>query len=252
MSDVTTEPEYEAVDDAVRTAEPEALEAVAEMAEAGGSGSEGGAEPEPAPEPGPEPEWSPEPEPEPAAEPAGESEPEPIEQPMTLDELVADLAKPEEESPAEAAVAIPEQPEAEPEPAAEPAGEPEPETAEEPGAAQPLLKRLWTNAPFWAVDGVWLTLTVAATIALWNVPSLTYQDGALYALLVLGGAALSVIGLVAGLVIWLVARTRSLADERVGLALTIWTRALSWTAAGVAQWWVGLLLLSLHHQGVIG
>jgi hypothetical protein len=69
---------------------------------------------------------------------------------------------------------------------------------------------------------------------------------------VLGGAALAFIGLVTGLVVWLMARSRAGEDERGGLGLKIWTRALAWTAGGVALWWIGLLLLDLHHAGVIG
>jgi hypothetical protein len=248
MSDVTTEPGHEAVDDVILAAEPEAPDAEVGVADdATEPGSESAPESDAQPEPDPPSELEPEPTP----------EPEPVERPMTLDELVADLAKPDEDEPSDAAdEAAPEQPEPESEFAAEPAAEPaidaEPEAPEEPIDTPPLLKQLWTRVPFWAVDGVWLTLTAASTIALWNVPSLTYQDGALYALLVLGGAALAVIGLAAGLAVWLVARSRSVDHERAGLGLTIWTRALAWTAAGVAQWWIGLLILSLHHHGVIG
>ena len=191
-----------------------------------------------------------EPETEPVADAAPEPEPQP-ELPFTLDELVADLASsgPGDEANADAARA------AEDESPSMTAAEEAVETAEqevEPAAPKPLLRRVWTRAPFWAVDAAWAILTLAAVIALWRAPAATFADGIAYGVLVLGGAALAFIGLMTGLIVWLVARSRAGQDERVGLGLAIWTRALIWTAGGVALWWVGLLVLDLHHSGVIG
>lgn len=226
MSDTASEPEIEAAEgveipDTAVASEPEA-ESAAEA----------------------------EPETEPVADAAPEPEPQP-ELPFTLDELVADLASsgPGDEANADAARA------AEDESPSMTAAEEAVETAEqevEPAAPKPLLRRVWTRAPFWAVDAAWAILTLAAVIALWRAPAATFADGIAYGVLVLGGAALAFIGLMTGLIVWLVARSRAGQDERVGLGLAIWTRALIWTAGGVALWWVGLLVLDLHHSGVIG
>ena len=189
---------------------------------------------------------------EPETEPVAGAAPEPQpELPFTLDELVADLASsgPGDEANADAARA------AEDESPSMTAAEESVEAAEqevEPAAPKPLLRRVWTRAPFWAVDAAWAILTLAAVIALWRAPAATFADGIAYGVLVLGGAALAFIGLMTGLIVWLVARSRAAQDERVGLGLAIWTRALIWTAGGVALWWVGLLVLDLHHSGVIG
>jgi hypothetical protein len=189
---------------------------------------------------------------EPETEPVAGAAPEPQpELPFTLDELVADLASsgPGDEANADAARA------AEDESPSMTAAEEAVETAEqevEPAAPKPLLRRVWTRAPFWAVDAAWAILTLAAVIALWRAPAATFADGIAYGVLVLGGAALAFIGLMTGLIVWLIARSRAGQDERVGLGLAIWTRALIWTAGGVALWWVGLLVLDLHHSGVIG
>lgn len=236
MSDTASEPEIEAAEgveipDTAVASEPAAV-----------------AVPEPGPEREPEPEPEPRPEAEPRPQSEAEAEPEP---PLTLDELVAELAGSEtaEEADAEAAQA------AEGEEPSMTAAEEPVETVEEevePAAPKPLLRRVWTKAPFWAVDAAWAILTLAAVIALWRAPAATFADGIAYGVLVLGGAALAFIGLVTGLVVWLVARSRAGQDERVGLGLAIWTRALIWTAGGVALWWVGLLVLDLHHAGVIG
>jgi hypothetical protein len=201
----------------------------------------------PVPQTEPEPETEAEPEPEP--EPAVELDPKPEAVPLTLDELVADLAESEAvEEPAALAPtadeAVVEEPEHET-PAAE-------EAVEETAGPKPLLRRWWTQVPFWVVDAVWVVLTVGAVVSLWRAPAATLTDGIAYTVLVLGGAALAFIGLVTGLVVWLVARSRAGEDERGGLGLTIWTRALAWTAGGVALWWIGLLVLDLHHAGVIG
>ena len=226
MSDTASEPEIEAAEgveipDTAVASEPEA-ESAAEA----------------------------EPETEPVADAAPEPEPQP-ELPFTLDELVADLASsgPGDEANADAARA------AEDESPSMTAAEEAVETAEqevEPAAPKPLLRRVWTRAPFWAVDAAWAILTLAAVIALWRAPAATFADGIAYGVLVLGGAALAFIGLMTSLIVWLVARSRAGQDERVGLGLAIWTRALIWTAGGVALWWVGLLVLDLHHSGVIG
>jgi hypothetical protein len=243
MNDAATGPEFESAGDVELLETAVGVDVGLEPE----SEAEPDAEPRPEAEPEPEPEAGPEAEPVPEPEPEAEPEAEP--EPLTLDELVAEIARSEAE-PGVGSV--------EPEPvedspgAAEEAGTSEPDSTEEPAAPKPLLRRMWTRIPFWAVDGVWFVLTAAAVIALWRAPSATFTDGIAYALLVLGGAVLAFIGLVSGLVVWLVARSRASEDERVGLGLSIWTRALAWTAGGVALWWVGLLLLDLHHAGVIG
>ena len=230
MSDTASEPEIEAAEgveipDTAVASEPEAE-----------SAAEAEPETEPVADAAPEPEPQPEPQPE---------------LPFTLDELVADLASsgPGDEANADAARA------AEDESPSMTAAEESVEAAEqevEPAAPKPLLRRVWTRAPFWAVDAAWAILTLAAVIALWRAPAATFADGIAYGVLVLGGAALAFIGLMTSLIVWLVARSRAGQDERVGLGLAIWTRALIWTAGGVALWWVGLLVLDLHHSGVIG
>lgn len=271
MDDTATAPEHGTAGDA------EPVEGAAVLDEDAGSEAEpetadeleAAPEPEPAPEPETEPETEPEsaPEPEPAPEPA--PAPEVVEVPLTLDELVADIASSDAGEAAEEADAEENASEGEAESVSEVEAEVEAAAAAEGAAAleatateatpvieapegpAPLLRRLWTRVPFWTLDAVWLSLTVAVTVILWRAPAATFADGLPYAILVLGGAALAFTGLVTGLVVWLVARRRAGEDERAGLGLALWTRALAWTAGGVALWWVGLLVLDLHHAGLI-
>jgi hypothetical protein len=259
MDDVTTTSDEEPVQDpgpseqgmgqdaideitAADTVEP-ALEA---MTEADGESaivvSEREEKPEPEPEEEPESEAEPEPEEEPEAEP--ESQP-------TLDDLIADLAV--EDTPSNEGEA-PIEGESDATPGSDASVVPRalPEVTEASGAAEPLLQQLWTHVPFWIVGGAWLVLTACMTIMLWSAPAIGFRSGLPYAFLILGGAAFAVIDLVTGLVIWRMARARATEDERRGLALTIWNRALLWIAGGVALWWIGLFLLDLHHVVGIG
>jgi hypothetical protein len=205
-------------------------------------------EPEDAPEPEPALETETELGTETESEPEGatESQAEP-----TLDDLIANLA--DQSAPATESMA-PVQGEADatpepPEPAAPDAVADKIAVAI---SAEPVLQQLWTHTPFWIIGGAWLVLTAGMTAMLWSVPAVGFRSGVPYMLLILGGAAFAVIDLVTGLIVWRMAQARATDDDRRGLALAIWNRALLWTAGGVALWWIGLFLLDLHHVVGIG
>lgn len=226
-----------------------------------------------------EPETAPQPDPEPDAEPPVESVP------ATLDEMVASIAA-DSGSTEPAADEVAQDSEAAPEPEAETApeadviaeastesvaeAEPEPgsdapeeaaselaavaeaEPEPEPAEPKPLPYQLWTRLPLWLEFGAFVVFAGMIAYLLWSVPREALTTLPLYAALVFGGVVFVLIDLVTGLAIWLSARGRATDDEKAGLGRIIWTRALVWTAASVAVWWVAFLALDLHRIGVIG
>ncbi len=191
---------------------------------------------EPAEEPAAEPEVAPAEEPEveePAAEPAPQVEPAPA---------------PEVEPAPESALA--EEPAAEPDaelapesaPAAElaPAAEPAPE---EPGSVS------WV--PFSAYLGLWVLLAVATFVVL-RVPAAS--GGALwapeYGLSVYGGVALTALGPILALVVWLVARAKSEPEHRRGLLVSALLRAAGAAFVGVVLWLIALYALDLYRLSI--
>jgi hypothetical protein len=271
MDDVTTTSDESPVEDAQPTEPMTTLDPIDGALSLSGSEPGPGAEPETVAEPEPEPalELSEAPGSESAAVAAGSGA-----QP-SLDDLIADLAVEGEPADGEAGTAedgaglaegdasdAPTRIEAEEARASEPQTAPVPVApvaptaspiAADPAAeAGPMLERLWTHVPFWVIAGAWVVLTAAMTALLWNASAGGMSTGIPYAVLVLGGGALVVIGLVAGLVISLLVRGRTVPGERAGLFLAVWNRALLWTAGGVLVWWIGLLLLDLHHVAGIG
>ena len=201
----------------------------------------------------------------PAEEPEGATQPEPDQDedeeptaPLTLDELVAELEVPAEESGEHPAEEPGEETSEEAAEAAEgeEAGEEEAETAE-PGEQEieaglmPVSERLWTRLPFWLIGLAWAAFSGALAYLFWPLSATVFVTNPLYPYFVFGGAALVVVDLVTGLVVLLVARARAGDEGRAGLGRVIWLRALTWTAAGVVLWWVALIALDLHRTGVI-
>jgi len=199
-------------------------------------------------------------------DPVTVDEPLPV-TPLTLDEMVAELAAPIAVLEAEAAEAAPEADLEAPAPEALAVAEAvaegdaersapeleEPDTSDTvPETPKAIVDRLWTRAPFWVVGGAFVVLVGTCVYLLWPLATGTFTAHPLYALFVQGGAALVLIGLVTGLVVWLSARSRAQDDEKPGLAMRLWLRALAWTAGGVAIWWIGLALLDLRHAGLLG
>jgi hypothetical protein len=219
------------------------------------------AEPETGPDAAPEVEPEAVVAPEPVAEPmAEESSVEEAATP-TLDEMVAELAGSEttaahaEEPAAATAQEVSEEPEEVAEPAVD-EGEPDGEAAAPLSsvpqtAPGPIGERMWTRAPFWVAFGLFPVFTGVFAYLLWPAAAGALTMSPLYPSFVLGGAGLVLVSLVTGLVVGLTARAKAGHDGRVGLARAIWWRTFVWTAAGVAVWWIGMVLLDLHHAGVI-
>jgi hypothetical protein len=269
MDEVTTASDASPVEDGEPTLSMTAPDPVDETPSA--------SETEPDPTAGAETVVEPESQPESALELNEITEPEPMAgnaagsatQP-TLDDLIADLAV--EGAPADVeqdaeraegdASATPAASETDAAPEIEAGAAPEPvapmaqvavpKATEAPVEAGPMLERLWTHVPFWVIGGAWLVLTASMTALLWNATPGGVTGGIPYAALVFGGGVFVLIDLVAGLVISQMVRSRTAPGERSGLALAIWNRALLWTAGGVLLWWIGLLLLDLHHVAGIG
>jgi hypothetical protein len=210
--------------------------------------------PEPAvePEPAPEPAAEPEPAPEPASEVASEVEPapeteeaggEPEADQLSLDEMVESLKEPQASTDEVAAEAPPEPAEAEEAPATdEPVSGPE-------GLAR---DRLAARLPFGIYVGVWVVFAGVMSYLLWPAASGPFTGLPFYAYLVLGGVALTVVGPLLGIVMWLVLRGRADGIARAGLARAIFMRAAAATLAGDLVWWLALVLLDLHRAGVLG
>jgi hypothetical protein len=106
--------------------------------------------------------------------------------------------------------------------------------------------------PLWIVTGMFAAFVGALVYLMWPSATGSVVTTGLYRLLVLGGAGMVIIELLTGITVWLVARAHADRDEKRGLALTLWTRALAWTAGGVVLWWIGLLVLDLRHVGIFG
>jgi hypothetical protein len=174
----------------------------------------------------------------------------------TLDELVADLAEPDVSEEAGEPTVSNEEAGAEPEEPAESSDE-EAEGREsfEASFAEPTIRpvaaRLWVRVPFWVLGAAWAGFVGALTYLLWPVSTAAFVTHPLYRYLVYGGAGLVGLGFALGLIVWVVALIRAGRGARAGIARAVWTRALGWTAGGVALWWIGLTLLDLHRAGII-
>lgn len=113
---------------------------------------------------------------------------------------------------------------------------------------------MWTRAPFWALVAVWALFSGALAYLLWPTAAegLEVLMGALlYGVLVYGGVALVVVGLVAGMIIRSRAQARASVVDRGIVGRAILLRVLGWTAAGVALWVIALIVVSFHAVGVI-
>lgn len=117
--------------------------------------------------------------------------------------------------------------------------------------SKPVVARVSTRAPFWALGALWACFAGVMTYLLWPLSAEVFVDSSLYAVLVFGGAVLVVLGFVVGLVVWLGARPAARAAGEGPLGLRLWARALGWTAGGVVLWWAALIALDLHRTGVI-
>jgi len=183
------------------------------------------------------------------AEPAAEAETEVPHRPQfTLDELVAEMAG------VSAATAAPT--------ASGEAAPPVPERVDVIAAAMsetfaevPAVEdEMWTRAPFWALTAVWALFAGGLAYLLWPTAAEGLEavmGASLYGVLVYGGVALIVIGVVAGMIVRSSAQARAAVVDRGIVGRAILLRTLGWTAAGVALWVIALIALSFHAIGVI-
>jgi hypothetical protein len=116
---------------------------------------------------------------------------------------------------------------------------------------RPVVARLWARIPFWVLGACWVGFAGTLTYLLWPVSTDVFVKDPRYAYFVFGGAALVAAGLALGLTIWIIARVRAGKDGRSGIARTVWMRALGWTTGGVVLWWIGLIALDMHRAGLI-
>lgn len=114
----------------------------------------------------------------------------------------------------------------------------------------PVEAELWTRLPFWILGAVWALFAGVLTYLLWPRSAGGLQDAQLYGVLVFGGAALVVIGLLVGLFIWSRARSHAELPDRPIVSRVVLLRVLGWTAGGVALWAIAMVVLSLHHLDV--
>jgi hypothetical protein len=197
-------------------------------------------------------------------------EPEAVATDLTLDDMVAEIvqsqggeATPEgEPAPEGAAAEAPEGEAAEgPEGGevegaeavpAEGAAEPSAEVSEEGLVVTGLARdRMSTRIPFWGYGGVWVVFVGVMTYLLWPASVRTFTGSQFYAVFVLGGGALTVVGLFVGLLTWFFGRSGASKAQRQGLIQAIMMRSAGWMAIGVILWWVALIALDLNRTGVI-
>jgi hypothetical protein len=178
----------------------------------------------------------------PAAEEAASQEPP---EQLSLEEMVESLKGDEPElgeAPADGAEAAEA---AVPVPVAVAAVEPLPED----GFARDLLS---ARLPFGVYIGAWAIFAGVMTYLLWPAATGPFTGTRLYAYFVLGGAALTLVGPLLGLGVWLAVRGRAGDGGDAGLARAAFMRAAAATIAGGLLWWIGLVLLDLHRAGTLG
>jgi hypothetical protein len=199
-----------------------------------------------------------------------EPEPAPVAAGLTLDDMVAEIkesqgaeepaagetqdAEGAEAAEGEAAeIAEPEASEGEvAEGATTDAAEAVEETVEEAATGTGLAReRMETRVPFWVYGGVWVVFAGVMTYLLWPVSAGLFTGSSRYAIFVLGGAGLTVIGLFVGLAAWLTGRSGTSQEEKQGLTQAILLRTAGWMTVGVVLWWIALIALDLHRTGVI-
>lgn len=122
------------------------------------------------------------------------------------------------------------------------------ETVDTPQPLPPVASRTWTIAPFIVLAAAWLGFTGALSYLVWTTSPAMPSASPHYGIMVLGGAALTLLGFVTGLTVWLLARSRAGEDE-ADVGRRVWFRAVGTTTAGVALWWVALMLLDVLRLG---
>jgi hypothetical protein len=179
------------------------------------------------------------------------TEPEPIEPEPIEPESEAEPEAAEAEASETEVVDAPAEPEAS-ELAAAAAEEPVAlsDTPEVPEGALLTRSRLAARLPFWILSGVWVVFAGAMTYLLWADATKPFADLPLYAGFIYGGVALTVAGLLVGVVVWLLLR-RAAPELRAGLVRAVLLRAAAATLAGNLVWWAGLVVLDLHRSGVL-
>jgi hypothetical protein len=192
-----------------------------------------------------------EPEPE-AAEAVEVVEPDPAAEQLSLDEMVDSLKDADPVAEAEAGETEVVDAPAEPEAPAAAVDEPiaPPDAPEAPEGTLLTRSRLAARLPFWILSGVWVVFAGVMTYVLWADATKPFADLPLYAGFIYGGVALTVAGLLVGVVVWLLLR-RAAPELRAGLVRAVLLRAAAATLAGNLVWWAGLVVLDLHRSGVL-
>lgn len=113
---------------------------------------------------------------------------------------------------------------------------------------------VWTRAPFWGIAAAWALFAGVLAYLLWPTATQGFDalmGSSLYSVLVWGGVALVVVGLVIGTGVRSRAQARGSVVDRGVVGRAILLRTLGWTAAGVAIWVVAMIVVSFHAVGVI-
>lgn len=189
-------------------------------------------------------------EPEEATEPAAEEAADETEPTADVTSDAADEASEDAAEQPEVAAADQSDPVEADAPEQEPASDAEafasPEVELEPKRRSPVPR--W---PFWTLAGVWFALCAGAAYVLTRDPAMPSLRQDAYTFVVAAGLALTVLGPIAAVVVWLFARSSADEGSRSGMFATSLMRAALVTFFGVIAWTGVLVVVDALRLGLI-
>lgn len=105
--------------------------------------------------------------------------------------------------------------------------------------------------PFWTLAGAWLALCGGAAYLLTRDPAMPSLRQDVYTFVVAAGLALTILGPIVAVVVWLFARSGAGEDSRTGMFATSLMRAALVTFFGVIAWTGVLILVDALRLGLI-
>jgi len=105
--------------------------------------------------------------------------------------------------------------------------------------------------PFWTLAGAWLALCAGAAYALTRDPAMPTLRQDVYTFVVAAGLALTILGPIIAVVVWLFARSGAGEDRPAGMFATSLMRAAIVTFCGVVAWTGVLILVDALRLGLI-